>query len=443
MTLASKSLSVLQREFILFFVNILTAVVVANKLGPHVYGIWVILNLILSYADAFVRTKVDNAAVFYLGRGLHQIGDIVYALHGIALLTSGLFCAIYLVGFDIFNDFIFGNSSFDVSFYVILILSIVPISFINMNYQYLHISREDATSLNAMILTRVFVSAVALLVFLLIFDLGLIGVVFATLAGFLASVATGAMRFRHERRTGPRFNAPVIRDLVSYGFRLYLGVAVSHLNSYSAQTIVVAFCSPAQVAFFAIAQQFSQFLLKITDSMGVFLFPRFAREASAADATAVAARAFRIACVILLPSAMAAAIMIRPALLALYGTAYLPVLLPFYILLPGVVASAIAGTLLIYFQGVGRADIVAKAAIVPLAIQVLAALVLVPSIQTVGAAIALSGSLCATALVHIAIFVRMNGIAYLRELIVRPEDIRVVAVFARTTLSAQLRFFQR
>ena len=81
MDLASKSLSVLIRDIFLVFSTLLTSVVIARTLGPEVMGVWIILNIIPSYAEMFGRTKVEIAAVFFLGKKVHSVGDVVATLN--------------------------------------------------------------------------------------------------------------------------------------------------------------------------------------------------------------------------------------------------------------------------------------------------------------------------------------------------------------------------
>ena len=68
MSFGAKSFSVFKRDILLLVLNVLTSVVIARKLGPDLLGLWVIVSLIPSYAEAFGRTKFDLAAVYFLGK---------------------------------------------------------------------------------------------------------------------------------------------------------------------------------------------------------------------------------------------------------------------------------------------------------------------------------------------------------------------------------------
>jgi len=54
---ANKAFSLLQRDIFLFTTNLITGILVARKLGPGIFGVWVILQMIPAYAEAFVEQK--------------------------------------------------------------------------------------------------------------------------------------------------------------------------------------------------------------------------------------------------------------------------------------------------------------------------------------------------------------------------------------------------
>ena len=68
MSFANKSFSVFKRDVLLFILNVFTSIVIARKLGPELLGIWVIISLFPSYAEAFGRIKFDLAAVYFIGK---------------------------------------------------------------------------------------------------------------------------------------------------------------------------------------------------------------------------------------------------------------------------------------------------------------------------------------------------------------------------------------
>jgi O-antigen/teichoic acid export membrane protein len=424
--LAGKSFSVLLRDILLTGTNLATSVVVARKLGPHALGLWVILNLIPSYAETLGRLKVDVAAVYYLGRGLYKPGDVVFVLNAIALTSGCLIILPVLFCFDWFSSALFGVDAPSVKVYIYVMLLQAPINFLCVNYSYLHIQREDVGSLNAMVMTRALLSSLLIVIGVLVLNLGLAGLAVGQTAGLICSLSVGLWRYGMPKRGARRIEPTLVWDLLRYGGKLYIAGVGAYFSTYSAQAIVVAFCPPAQVAFFSIAQQLAQLVSRVTDALSTFLYSRVASTLDVAESARLAARAFRIALVVLLPCVIVASLVVAPALLVLYGTSYAPVLIPFWIILPGVTLAAATTTLGTFFQGIGRADLVAKIAFVPLAVQVGLALSLVSRFQIAGAAAGLLLASLASAAIQIVVFLRLTGTSMRDQLLIRREDAETV-----------------
>ena len=438
MSLSSRSLSVFIREILLFGSNLITSLIVAHTLGPYLAGLWIILALIPSYAEMLARIKVDVAAIFYLGKGVYQLGEVVFTLNLIALVSSAIILLPIFIWFDAFKMALFGDNSNTVGVLMYVMLIQIPINFLYMNYTYLHIHKENVSSLNAMVVTRALVSSALIIPLLTIYDEGLLGVVAGSTIGLVCALGVGVYRLGSVPRTGQYFNFKLWCDFLGYGGKLYIGGLISHLNVYSSQAIVIALCQPAQVAYFSIAQQIGQLINKVTEAMSTFLFPSISKQVSEQGAAAIAVRAFRISLVILIPGACVIALLMRPAVLMLYGDAYEPVLMPFYILLPGLTLAACASLLMMFFQGIGRADLVAKITVIPLVVQVVTALILIPKWGIIGGALALLVTLLATAIIQIVIFLKTARFSIM-DLMFRYEDVRLVIDFIFNTMQRTFR----
>lgn len=442
-SLSAKSLSVLQREALLFASNLITSITIARELGPHSLGLWVILALIPSYSEMIGRVRIDAAAVYYMGKGKYQLGEVVSSLNLIAGVSSAVIISAIAIGYRPFVNALFGDSAIEVEMLVCVMLVQIPANFLYMNYMYLHVHREDIRSVNAMVLTRALGSSALVLVGLLGFGLGLPAVAIGSTLGVIFALVTGVWRLGKVERVGRLINQMLLRDLFLYGGRLYVGTAFSSLNTYASQAIVVAYCMPAQVAFFTIAQQLAQLLNKITEAIGTFLFPRISKEPELNVAAKLAAQAFRVSIVILLSVGLCAALLIYPAVLLLYGPSYAIVPTFFCIILPGVILAAAASCLTTFYQGIGRAGLVAKVAVVPLILQITLGLVLVPRLQTTGAAITLLVSLSSAAFFQVYVFSRVSKATVRGDLIVRRSDLRTVSDFLVDTIRRRLRLTAR
>jgi O-antigen/teichoic acid export membrane protein len=437
-SISRKALALLQRDVLLFVTNLITGAVVARRLGPEMLGSWVVLQVIPTYAEAFGRLKTDVAAIYFLGKGKYSLSEIVMAINTIAIATSAIYVGVGVWRADWVYHLLFRRSTGDVHPYMYLMFAQVPLLFLYMNYVYLHIAREDVTAYNRMTVLRSLLSSAMGIGLLVFTHFGLGAVVFSTSFSLFVGLVYGVVRLGN---TGPRQvpSVALFRDLVSYASKLYAAGITAYVNSYTSQLISVVYLLPAQVGFLGMAQSQVQLLTKAPEALGLILFPRIVRADSPSAATALAARAFRVMLALLIGGAVVAAIAIRPAISLVYGSQYLPSVVAFWILLPGIVASSASTALLQYFQGIDRADLAPKIAIVPVVLQVGLAPLLIPAIGLAGAAMAVSVGSIVVAAVTIVVFIRVSGLASATDLIPGREDVQLLFGLVATTIRRYLK----
>jgi len=429
LNLSAKSFALFKRDVFLFVTNLITSVVVARTLGPSALGLWVILQMILGYAESFGRMKWDIAAVYFLGKKKHEIGDVVFTLNALAIITSLLIIALVLWRFEWLYQVLFAKSEADVRVFMYVILPQIPLQFLSLNYSYLYIFREDVKTYNRIVIIKSLTSSIVGITLLVVFKLGLLGLVVSSLLSVLLGLLYGVARFGRTGKIRTVINVPLIKDLFSYGFILYLTGIVAQLNAYVTRLIVVFYLPTAQVAYFAMAQNQGQLLNKVPDALNVLLYPRISKMECNDDSARLAARSFRVVLVILLALGCAAFVVIAPVVELLYGRAFLVMVVPFRIILPGLVLSGAATVIGQYFPGIGRADISAKIAIAPLVIQITGGVLLIPTMGLIGAALAFLFSLVSLALIQVFMFLRISTCTARTDLVVRKNDVQVVATF--------------
>jgi O-antigen/teichoic acid export membrane protein len=435
-SLSAKSFAVFKRDVFLFATNLFTGVVVARTLGPSALGLWVILQMILGYAESFGRAKLDVAAVYVLGKKKHQIGEVVATLNAVAIASSLVIVALVLFRFDWLYHVLFAKSDIDVRVPMLVILAQIPLQFLSLNYSYLHVYREDVGSYNGMVIVKALFFSVVGLTMLVVLRLGLLAVVVASVLSVFCGLLFGVVRLGRTERTGPLVNLPLIKDLASYGSVFYLTGIIGQFNAYVTRLVVVFYLAPAQVAYFAMAQNEGQLLNKVPDALNTLLYPRIAKMERDEDSAALAARAFRVVLVILTAAGAVAFVAIEPVVHVLYGRAFGAMVTPFRIILPGLILSGATTVIDQYFSGVGRADLIAKIAVVPLVVQLATAVVLIPRWGIVGAGVAFLVALLCVATLQLTVLLRISACTIRRDLLIRQEDVRLVGMFIRSQIGA-------
>ena len=433
MNLAAKSLSVLGRDFFLLFSNLATSIVIARTLGPEIMGIWIILNTVPSYAEMLGRTNVDLAAVYFLGKGNYQIGDISFSLNLIAIITGTLIIAVIMIFFDPLSVALLKENVHLYSNSLIIILLAIPLNLLYLNYMYLHIHDENVNAINSMILTRALSSSGSLLIGLLFFEFLISEMVICFILSYILGLSVGVYKITHQKRKGPIFNFALLRDLFEYAYKMYISGLLVNLNNYISNALIILSASPSQITFYALARQFCLMLEKITNSLNTFVFPMASKQ-NDNDASEFITKAFRVSIVIMLPTGILSLIGIYPAIYLFYGAEYLPIVSPFLLLMPGIVASSITGVVCTYFLSSGRPEIITKTLVIPVILQLCLGYLIIPAYGVNGAATLLSFSLIITSLTQIFLFLSYTKLNIRTSMLPRKNDLTTVSNFIRSTL---------
>ena len=429
MSLANKSASYLTRDIFLFITNLITSIVIARNLGPEIMGIWIALNFIPAYVEMFGRTKIDISSIYFLGKGKYEIGDVRNALNLIASISGILIITLIIIFLENISITLFKEEFSLYTDYILLISVVIPLNLFYLNYLYLHNSKEDVVSMNYMILSRILTLSLVGIPGLIFFNFGVFHLVCCIIGSYIFALTVGVSRFEDSPRKGPFLNIKLLRDLFKYASNMYISGLFISLNSYIANTFVLLYGSASQITFYALAQQFSYMLLKIIDSMNVFVFPAVSKR-KIEEAGEFISKAFRTATVIMIPVIFLSSLAIYPAIYFLYGEAFLPIVLPFLILLLGILFSSTSSSILMFFVGTGKPQIIAKILIVPILIQLIISPFAIPSFGIIGASGVLSLGMILSSIIQVIIFLNRSDQSFKKDLIFRkPDLIRITSFF--------------
>lgn len=217
------------------------------------------------------------------------------------------------------------------------------------------------------------------------------------------------------------------RDTISamflYGVRSYPGSLVHYSALRLDGFILNASAGNAAVGQYSMATTLAEKLWLVDNSIAQATMPEVVgRDADAArDLVAAATRT-----IVLLSLTFSGALyVVAPSVIGfLYGTAYLPAVLPLRILLPGVVFYASSRLLGQYYTGqLGRPEVGSVVSVVMAAIGIAAYLVLIPRYGAEGAALGSSITYGLTFVVNLVLFARITGLRMSEIVIPRREDV--------------------
>jgi O-antigen/teichoic acid export membrane protein len=426
-TVAQNSATTLAAQIAAYALNFCAGIIIARSLGPAGKG-----TLSLVVLSHVLLLTVSNL-------GLAAAGSYLIARRGFSLGLVGRHAAAAGLGLGLVT---FGLTAIVVNFlpaslvspsqrvYVLLAAGLVPLALTTQFLNGALVGAGQIIWLNGLTLAQATINVAGLVLFLLVLRLGLPGGLSAwTVTTVSACLLTAAVTFWRARRFGvqpadgpARWNRALAAEGIRYGMRAYPAGVVSFLNLRSDQFLLGYLAGTASVGVYSVAVTVAELLLFFPRALSTALLPRITG-ADSVSAKHMAASACRHT---VGGALISAAVLVPVGLLipVLFGEAYRPSVVPFFLLLPGLGAYALAPVLSTYFSGqLGRPIITSLFAAMSLVMDVLLVLVLVPSLAVPGAALASTLAYIATIVAMVAYFRRLTGVELGEMFAVRRGDL--------------------
>jgi O-antigen/teichoic acid export membrane protein len=267
-------------------------------------------------------------------------------------------------------------------------LAAVPFQFLASMSGSVLIGRQRFRVYNVILIGQAVLMLALVVVLVLVLRLGVAGAVWAYVStAVLASIAVTVELWRAVgEATEP--GAPVsLPQILGYGMRIY-PASVAGYFSYRADVLILSALlgDAAVIGLYAFAVSLAELTFFVPDAVSTVFYPRVAgMQREAADASAPQVARFTVlitilAVVVLIPVALVAILVIVPD--------YLGSMLPFLVILPGIVALSSAKVLAGYISGLGLPLSVAGATGASLVLNIVANLLLIPWLGIVGASLA-------------------------------------------------------
>ena len=431
MSVSNHTFSIFLRDIFLTVSNIITGIIIARKLGPEFFGFWMILMLIPSYAEAFGRIKVDIASVYFIGKKKYNEFSILNNVNSIGSLITGFIILLFLLFFEYIYNFLFVDIEYDLKNYAYVIILQIPIQIFFLNYSYYHLAKENITVYNFMLIIKAITNIILIIIFLLILDLNILGVIISliisTFCGFLYGFINSDLS-----KIKLYLNISECKDLISYSLNFYFSGILAHFNELGVRTLAVIFVSPVQIGFLALGQNLSKLLNRINDALNSILFSRISKSNfdSAKDLTI---RSFRMISIIIFISGIIFFILIKYLIIFMYGVEFLESTNIVKIIIPGVLIYGSTTTIISFFNGIGMASTIPKIQIIPILFHLVLAYFLMENYGIEGGALAYSLGLIFYSLLLIRKFIVITE-SNLKDFIPKFEDFILLKNFINQKL---------
>lgn len=253
-------------------------------------------------------------------------------------------------------------------------------------------------------------------------DVHTVIIIHAISEGLVALSGLFILMFKHSARF-VRFRKTQLRQMLSYGFRFYLGKLASMTN-VQIGTIILAFSavSVKELGLFAAASALGSRVWLIAESLQTALLPR-----TSADPTGNPRAVTQCVRVCLLCSAVITILLMvftRPVIALLLSPRFLPVATPLQILLPGIWIRTVPKILTAYFNGIGKPEINSLSIGIAVTLNIVLIYFFLPVWSLAGVAWAMTIAYTVEAMILSVAFVKLSGQPARQLFLVQQSDIQ-------------------
>ena len=399
-------------------IGLLTTYLLARILGPAGRGAYYLALLVPITLLTFGQLGIPSALVFQTGRGLSLDG--LRTTSAFLVVVLGLACVVPALIARGFLMATIAPGTTELS--LTLAIVAVPFLFVNTFAGAILVGRLAFKVSNLLSLIQAVSSLVLLTIVVGIAGLGVdaavaIFLVVSVITSTIAAVAVVSLAPIQRPSLEP------LTPLLRYALKVY-PASLASFFSYRADVFLlgIILSSPSAVGLYALAVSLAELLFYISDSVATAFFPHVST-AERVDADRQVPEVCRMT---LLVTAIAALGFIPVAIVAIRVAlpAFEASIVPFCLLLPGIVALSVSKVLSGYVSGIGHPASVGKIAVTSLIVNVGTNLALIPVLGIAGAALSSTVSYTFNAALMVVLASRLASVR--RRVLVAPtvSDVR-------------------
>jgi O-antigen/teichoic acid export membrane protein len=419
------------RRLVLGFASTL---ILTRWLGPEGLGLYTAFMVVPLILKSLGELGIRQSAAYMTGKKLAAETQVAGALASFWMLSSVFSLVLVLAAYYVQGMHREGLV------YVLLGMSLAPAGLIARYANGIALGKQWISRLNIGETLHVVVR-VGLLAALLI---GLHSKVpGALIAELIAAVAPGLLMLYWLRRDlgvsfVPLWDKGLIFSLVTHGFKFALALFVLNLNYRASILILQRFVSHSDIGQFSLGVSIAALIWMIPDAVGMVTFSHSTGAGDPKRFANTTSQIMRLTLLVCGSCAVCVGVFCKPLVVILFGPEYLPSVPVIRVMLPGCVAAVTFKVLHADLAGRGYPLAAMWVYLGALGVNVAGALILIPQVGAIGAAIASSLSYIAGAVVYAMVYARMSGLKLMGVFYQPVSDWQMLKA-STTRLSAILR----
>lgn len=415
---STKVAATFSSNIINLFLITLANIIIARQLGPKGKGIVSILTLVPFLLMTASHMGIGAANTYWGSKNKeHQqtlLGNsLVYAL----LLTISLTLP-YFAFMPFYKPLLGGEIQ---NFFLLVCYWLFPL---NLVWGYLNSLVQANQRIQELALGRILHNSIYLvLIFALlkIFHFSALAVIFSMLVAYIGENIWSIHILKKDLPFKLKIDLGLFRKQVVFGVKCYAATLFDFINFRFDMFLVNYFINIHQVGIYSISVMLANLVLYMSNAAGTTLFPFTAasEESEANHFTPLICRHILFWSILV---SLLLSVIIKPLVTLLFTSSFIECVVPFFILLPGIILTSIKNLLANDLMGRGKPLPVTLANGLAAVLTIVFDFILIPLFGISGAAAASSIAYSLSAMLIIYQFLRETGVPLTRLLFPNSED---------------------
>jgi O-antigen/teichoic acid export membrane protein len=410
------------RQLIGTVFGLLSVMLIARVLGSEGQGQYALLILFPIIIYTLFNSGVPTASVYFIAQKKYSLNEVYSTNFFSGLLLSLFSFIIGLLVVYFFKDHFFEGTS---NQFLLCILLVLPLMYTQRSFQSIFQGKEDFEKFNIIIILNQLGLLLFSVVFVWLFRLGIVGAVVSFFATQLLMLLVSVVLLKKTYGLlWPNcFSKAYLKESLVYGLKGHVSNVLTFIN-YRLDMFIIAFLlDDVAVGIYSIAVALAEKIWIVSQSISTVLFARVSSLTSDVERnnfTVVAARNT------LLLTAVGGALLAIGGnwlIVPFFGVEYAASVLPFLLLIPGVVLFSLGRIVANDFAGRGKPEINTYVAFVVATTNVILNFWLIPKHGVLGAALATSSSYLLDVLLKSFVFCWINKVSIIDLMLIKRKDV--------------------
>jgi len=411
------------------FLGLLSAIIIARFLRPEGRGIYSMAMLLPALLVGFGNLGFGQASVFYTGKKKYAPKNILETSLVLSFILGLIAILIGLIVIYFFGDRVFPGVK---KTYLLYGLVLIPLQFAIQFVSCLFLGLQKIKQYNFFGIVQSVSFLILLLIYLVLFNYGIKE---AIIANILSCLFCMIIILFFAGKTVDQFKLNIdksyVKDAFKYGFKIYLGNITQFLLYKADLLLINLFVNPLAVGLYITAVGLAEKIWLVSQSAATVLFPTVSCETDAKKLKEFTPTVCRNVLLITFAGAIFLFLMGRFIVILLFTNEYSDSVLPFQVLLIGVVAMSGWRIIANDLYGRGRPEINIYISIISVVLNVILNILWIPKYNIVGAAWATSVSYSFAFWAITLVYIRISGNNIWDVVFIRKSDLKFYVNMAR------------